>query len=83
QVLQDPSQQRLSCVSVSPSGRYLALAGDDETLKVLDLANNCETVACERAHAGSVISVQWTADNRQLVSAAADCTLVVWNFFGE
>lgn len=34
QVLQDPSQQRLACVSVSPSGRYIALGGEDETLKV-------------------------------------------------
>ncbi|CAN0540669.1 unnamed protein product, partial [Ectocarpus sp. 12 AP-2014] len=27
--MQDPSKQRLSCASVSPSGRYMALGGDD------------------------------------------------------
>lgn len=33
--MQDSSKQRLSCVSVSPSGRYMALGGDDETVKVM------------------------------------------------
>eukprot|EP00904_Undaria_pinnatifida_P004386 jgi/Undpi1/13949/HiC_scaffold_9.g03600.m1 len=82
QAVQDPSQQRLSCVSVSPSGRYIVLGGEEETVKILDLANNCETVACGRAHAGSITSVQWTRDERQLISAADDCTLAIWNFFG-
>ncbi|CAM9173677.1 unnamed protein product [Ectocarpus sp. 12 AP-2014] len=83
QAMQDPSKQRLSCVSVSPSGRYMALGGDDELIKVLDLATNCETVACGRAHAGAITSVQWTRDERQLISAAEDCTLAIWNFFGS
>lgn len=34
QAMQDPSKQRLSCVCVSPSGRYMAIGGDDEILKV-------------------------------------------------
>lgn len=34
QALQDPSQQRLTCVRVSPSGRYMAIGGDDEFVKV-------------------------------------------------
>ncbi|CAM9464894.1 unnamed protein product [Scytosiphon promiscuus] len=82
QVMQDPSKQRLSCVNVSPSGRYMALGGDDETIKVLDLANDSETVAYGQAHAGAITSVQWTRDERQLISAADDCTLAIWNFFG-
>lgn len=51
-------------------------------LQVLDLANNCETVACGRAHAGVITSVKWTSDERQLVSAADDCTIAIWNFYG-
>lgn len=34
QAMQDPSKQRLSCVTVSPSGRYMAIGGDDEIVKV-------------------------------------------------
>ncbi|CAM9091506.1 unnamed protein product [Hapterophycus canaliculatus] len=83
QAMQDPSKQCLSCVNVSPSGRYMALGGDDETVKVLDLANDCETVACGQAHAGAITSIQWTGDERQLISAADDCTLAIWNFFGS
>lgn len=35
QAMQDPSKQRLCCVNVSPSGRYMAIGGDDETIKVI------------------------------------------------
>lgn len=43
QVIQDPSQQRLRCVSVSISGRYLVIAGDGEVLKVsIDTAVVCK-----------------------------------------
>ncbi|CAM9617784.1 unnamed protein product, partial [Discosporangium mesarthrocarpum] len=83
QVLQDPSQQRLSCVSVSPSGRYMAVGGNDQMVKVLDLSNGFETLACGRAHVGPVTGLQWTRDERQLISAAEDCTLAVWNFYGS
>lgn len=34
QVLQDPSHRRLTSIAVSPTGRYMALGGDDETIKV-------------------------------------------------
>lgn len=35
QALQDPSHQRLTCVKVSPSGRYMVLGGDEQTIKVM------------------------------------------------
>lgn len=50
---------------------------------MLDLASDCETVARGRAHAGAITSVQWTRDERQLISAADDCTLAIWNFYGS
>ena len=53
-----------------------------QTTQVLDLKNNCEAVACGRAHASAITSVQWTKDERQIVSAAEDCSLAIWNFFG-
>lgn len=63
--------------------RNLARVPNLQSSQVLDLLKDFETVACGRAHAGAVTSIQWTADERQLVSAAEDCTLGIWNFFGE
>ncbi|CAM9461900.1 unnamed protein product, partial [Choristocarpus tenellus] len=57
------------------------MGGDDQIVKVLDLFDSCTTVASGQAHSESLTSLQWTLDERQLISAAKDCTIAVWNFY--
>ena len=80
QEILDPSRLPLKTLAVSPSGRYLAFGGDDLLVKVADFATN-EVVAIGVGHSKGVVSVQWTPDEKQLVSAGEDASICVWNFF--
>ena len=76
----DPNKSQLKCCSVSPSGRYLATSGDDQLIKVWDLKSN-KVIGQGVCHSMDVLGVQWSPDERQLVSVGADCAICVWNFY--
>lgn len=78
--VQDPSMAALRCAAVSPSGRFLAFAGDDQLVKVLDLGLG-QIVALGQAHSSSIVSIVWTNDERQVVTGADDSCLCIWNFY--
>jgi WD40 repeat protein len=78
--LQDPSRSALYCCEVSPSGRYLAYSGVDQILKVLDLRRG-RMVALGLAHSGAIMTVSWTADEKQIITGGDDFCLCIWNFF--
>lgn len=71
---------RLTCVSVSPSGRYIAAGSEDACLRIYDLATCSCIQECE-GHMGSVNKVRWSPDQKQIVTAGKDGCVVVWNFF--
>jgi WD40 repeat protein len=79
-MLLDPNKSQLKCCSVSPSGRYLATSGDDQLIKVWDLKTN-KVIGQGVCHSMDVLGVQWSPDERQLVSVGADCAICVWNFY--
>jgi WD40 repeat protein len=78
--VQDPSKGALKCVAISPSGRYLAFAGDDCLLKVLEVATD-RVLSIGQAHSRSITCLMWTNDERQIISAGADTCLCIWNFY--
>jgi WD40 repeat protein len=80
EAVQDPSQAPLRCCAVSPSGRYLAFAGDDQLVKVLELATGA-VCALGQGHSGAVKTLAWTLDERQLITGGDDMCLCVWNFY--
>ena len=67
-------------MAVSPSGRYLAFAGDDCVLKILEIATD-SVISLGHAHSESVSCVQWTNDERQVITGGKDTCLCVWNFY--
>ena len=75
----------VSCLQVSPSGRFFAIAGD-YTVMVYDTATvggpQCEPIAAGIGHSGKVNALVWSPDERQLVSVGDDSCVSVWNFFG-
>ena len=79
-VVQDPGGLCLSCCIVSPSGRYIAFAGQDSTLKVLAIENN-EVVGLGQGHSDAIKMIKWTPDEKQLVTVGADSCICIWNIY--
>lgn len=79
--LQDPAKSRVNSLAVSPSGRFLALCGDDHHVKIFDLVRQA-LLAATLGHSGRVLGLHWSPDEKQLVSVGADCCICVWNFYG-
>ena len=77
-VWQHPSKERIQCVEVSPSGRYLASAGDDQNVTIWDIVAGT-LIASGVCHSSRVNSVKWSPDEKQLVSAGDDCSICVWS----
>jgi WD40 repeat protein/tRNA A-37 threonylcarbamoyl transferase component Bud32 len=64
-------------LTFSPDGQTLALAGDDSTVKLLDLATN--SIRTLGQHDSSVLAIAFAADQTRLATASADFTVRVWD----
>lgn len=80
----NPYRPRLTCLSVSPSGRFIAVGSDDSEVRVYEVAR-LSVVAESSAlgHSSAVNKLAWSPDERQLVSVGADACVCVWNFYVE
>lgn len=78
--LQDPSGLQLYRCAVSPSSRYIAFAGQDGILKVVDVASSA-VVGLGYGHSGPIHALHWAPDERQIVTGADDSSICVWNLF--
>lgn len=79
-VMQDPARGSINTCQVSKSGRYLAFAGSDRVLKVLDIPKS-QMVSVGQSHSDTICTLTWTPDDRQIVTGGADNSLSIWNFF--
>jgi hypothetical protein len=68
----------VNACAVTPDGRYVVSASDDQTLKVWELASG-RAIATLRGHAAWVSACAVTPDGRHVVSASADQMLKVWD----
>lgn len=79
-VVQDPSGLCLNRCSVSPSGRFIAFGGQDTVLKVLNIQSNA-VVGLGQGHSGSIRTLYWTPDEKQIITGADDGCICIWNLF--
>jgi WD40 repeat protein len=68
----------VNAVAITPDGKQMVSAADDQTLKVWDLRTGQELHTL-RGHSNAVHAVAITPDGEQAVSASADQTLKVWD----
>jgi len=68
----------VTACAVTPDGRRMVSASDDQTLKVWDLESG-RVLATLEGHADRVTACAVTPDGRQVVSASSDQTLKVWD----
>jgi len=70
---------------VSPNGKYLAYGTETNEVFVYALAglDNFTFLGKGLGHSAPVTKLQWSPDGKQIISASADCSISVWNFFGQ
>merc|ERR1712187_424616 len=71
---------RFQCLEISPNGRYIAAGTECARLLIYDLMT-CQCVQECEGHSQSVVSVRWSPDQRQIITAGKDGCVIVWNFF--
>eukprot|EP00820_Chromera_velia_P023794 Cvel_45.t2-p1 / transcript=Cvel_45.t2 / gene=Cvel_45 / organism=Chromera_velia_CCMP2878 / gene_product=WD repeat-containing protein 16, putative / transcript_product=WD repeat-containing protein 16, putative / location=Cvel_scaffold5:264954-267049(+) / protein_length=575 / sequence_SO=supercontig / SO=protein_coding / is_pseudo=false len=59
---------------------YVAVGGSDRIVRLFDMDEGRHLVSGE-AHTAGVSSLDFSADDKQIVSAGLDQTLCIWNFF--
>ena len=68
----------VTSVAYSPDGKFVLSGGEDETLKLWDVANGKE-VRTFTGHRGPVTSVAFSPDGNAAVSGSGDSTLRLWD----
>jgi WD40 repeat protein len=71
-------RSEVTAVAVTPNGRLVVSASDDQTLKLWDLLSGRE-LRTFRGHAAEVNAVAITPDGQWAVSGSSDRMLKVWN----
>lgn len=67
---------------ISSDGAYALSASWDKTLRLWELATGATTRRFV-GHNNDVLSVSFSADNRQIVSGSRDRTIKLWNTLGD
>jgi WD40 repeat protein len=61
-----------------PSGRILAVASDDQTVKIYSAGEKAKLLNELRGHKDGVHDVKFDSEGKYLVSSSADCTFIVY-----
>lgn len=67
---------------ISSDGAYALSASWDKTLRLWELSTGATTRKFV-GHTNDVLSVSFSADNRQIVSASRDRSIKLWNTLGD
>ncbi|KAI9099792.1 nitrous oxide reductase [Phlyctochytrium arcticum] len=72
----------VQCVRFSPSGDHFVSSGSDGKLFLYDGKEGTKIAdlsTAEASHSGSIFSVSWSPDGKNLLTASADMTAKIWD----
>jgi len=70
--------KRVTSVDFSPSGEYLVSGGDDNNIKLWNVATGVE-IATLKGHTNSVRSVRFSPDGNFIISGSEDYSIRIWD----
>lgn len=68
----------VTALAVDPTGRWLAVAGDDKTIRILQASTFVQT-AVLRGHRDLIRTVEFRHDGKILASSGNDGSLILWD----
>uniref|UniRef100_A0A2K5X3F3 Apoptotic peptidase activating factor 1 n=1 Tax=Macaca fascicularis TaxID=9541 RepID=A0A2K5X3F3_MACFA len=73
------TEAQVSCCCLSPHLQYIAFGDENGTIEILELVNN-RIFQSRIRHKKAVWHIQFTADEKTLISSSDDSAIQVWNW---
>lgn len=67
-------------LKISHSGKYVAIGSEDGEVWILENPE-IKLIGKVSGHSQKVVSIQWSPDDKQLISTSVDSSICVWNFY--
>lgn len=79
-----PYPYKVLDIKVSPSGQFLAFGTETNEVFVYALSGQSAFTFLGKGlgHSGPVQKINWSPDEKQIISVSSDSSISVWNFFG-
>ncbi|KAG2756173.1 hypothetical protein P692DRAFT_20826324 [Suillus brevipes Sb2] len=71
----------IRCLAVDPSGKRVAVASDELSVKIVDLDEITNVVVLEGGHKKRIRKTTWHPSGTILTTSSSDGTIVAWNIF--
>ena len=72
--------EKFYCINISNNGKFFALGSDIGEIWIFKLPDY-EFIGKSTGHSLRVNSLQWSPDDKQIVSTSIDSSVCVWNFY--
>ncbi len=72
--------ENFNCVRISNNGKYVALGSSLGEIWFLRM-DGFKFVGKSRGHSLELIKLNWSPDDKQIVSVSKDGSICVWNFY--
>ncbi|XP_062930885.1 apoptotic protease-activating factor 1 isoform X2 [Cynocephalus volans] len=76
------TEAQVSCCCLSPHLQYIAFGDEDGAIEIFELLNN-RVFQSSIGHKKAVQHIQFTADEKTLISSSDDSAIQVWNWQSE
>ncbi|XP_071465710.1 apoptotic protease-activating factor 1 isoform X1 [Marmota flaviventris] len=76
------TEAKVSCCCLSPHLQYVAFGDEDGAIEILELLNN-RVFQPRVGHKKAVRHIQFTADEKTLISSSDDSSIQIWNWQSE